>query len=270
MEYLLQAGLPVSGEWSGFRVVADIGFHEEGDMVRTGGKRLLAVGMFVLLPACACAAESGFFGGIDVSASRMHGSSDTRDGGAAFAGGGVVGNVKFGNAAGIGGEFGYRFDSPWSASIGYQHVRGRIGWEADFPMFDIASRFAGHATGNAIMANVAREFPLSDAVAIRAFAGMGITYNTLSDVVETDVGTEAFLSDVGRHTRTGPVARLGLGIQYRLTRKMLLGLDASYVHAGGFRTADTRSGNLGVTEIVPYRIDRAKRTDLAVSLRRDF
>src|SRR5690606_26481513 len=99
--------------------------------------------------------------------------------------------------------------------------------------------------------------PLSDTLAVSVSAGVGITFNTLSDVVETDVGTGAFLSDVGRHTQAGPVARLGLGIQYRLTQKMRLGLDASFVHAGGFRTADTRSGNLGVTEIVPYRIDRA-------------
>lgn len=238
-------------------------------MARNGTALAFAFMASAFLPAVGVAAERGFFAGIDAFGGGMHGSSSTRDGGAPIAGGGVVEDVKFRSATGIGGHAGYRFNA-WSMFAGYQHFRGKVSWDADFPLYGVASSFAGRATSNVITANVAREFPLSGALAVTASAGAGIASNTLSGVVEKDVASGLFLSDVGGRSKTSPVARMDLGLQYRPTPKTRLGLGASFVYGGDFRTADWRSGNLGVTEIRPYRIDGVWRAGLLATVQRDF
>lgn len=135
-----------------------------------------------------------------------HGSSSTKNGGWAVAGGGVVENVKFGGTVRIGGHVGYRFNPALSVFISYQHVRGDVSWDANFPMIGQASRFSGSATSDAILGNVAYDLPLSNATTVRATAGLGLTFNSLSGVVETDKTTSEFLSDVENHTQASPIA----------------------------------------------------------------
>jgi len=231
----------------------------------------------MILPAAAAAQPlqpsqsppSGFFAGLDVSGGMAHGSSSTRDGGAPFAGGGIVRNLKFDNTVGIGGHAGYRFDA-WSVFLSYAHIQGDVGWDADFPKAGIASGFAGSAASDVILANVAYEFPLSDALALGASGGVGVAFNSLSGIDERDLGSGQFLSHVAGHTETSPAARLGLGLRYRMGRDLEWGLDASLLYTGGFRTGDTRRGNQGVTGIVPYEIDDVWRADLGVSFRYRF
>lgn len=231
---------------------------------------ILAAIFATALPATAFAGEQGFFVGLDAVGGAAVGSSGTTNGGAPFAGGGVVNNVKFGETAGIGGHIGYRFDPAMSVFISYQHIRGGISWDANFPMVGVASGFSGSAISDAVMGNAAYEFPLSETIAIRATAGLGLTFNTLSGITETDKATGIFLDDVADHTNVSPIAQIGAGIRYKITPNAALGLDASLAYAGGFETGNTRVGNLGVTDINPYRIDNVWRANLGASIRVAF
>ncbi len=223
-----------------------------------------------LAPASALADDTGFFADLGLSGGTAFGSSGTTDGGAPWAGGGVVGNVRFRGTAGIGGEIGYRFDPALSASVSYRHSQGDVRWDADFPLAGVASQFEGTAASDAVMANLAYDFALSGDTILRASLGVGLSFNTLSDMVETDEASGLFLADVAEHTRASPAARLGAGIRHRLTPSAVLGLDAALSYSGGFATGDTRSGNLGVTPINPYEIEDVWRADLGASLRLEF
>lgn len=226
--------------------------------------------VLTICPAAALADEHGAFAGLDVSSGTAKGSSSQRDAGALFAGGGVVNHVKLGGTNGIGGHVGYQFDRTKSVFISYEHTRGDIRWAADFPFVGVASDFDGSAITEAVMANFAYERPLSDKAAIRATAGVGVAFNTLSGIVETDRGTGIFLDDVAKHTKTSAAGQMGVGLRYRITSYAALGLDASVAYSGGFETGDTRLGNLGVTDINPYQIDDVWRTNLGASIRFDF
>lgn len=233
------------------------------------GKAFLFVFASVVFSTSAYAQESGFFAGVDMSGGTTQGSSSTRDGGAPFAGGGIVNKLKLGNTVGFGGHVGYRF-SDLSVFLSYQHVRGSVSWNADFPAIGSTSNYAGSAITDAVLANVAYDWPLTHVLAFRASAGLGVAFNTLSGVVENDQATGAFLSDVGNHTQVSPAAQVGVGFRYKPMPRMALGLDAVVAYTGGFRTADTRTGNLGVTQIVPYRIDNVWRPTLLVSFQYRF
>ncbi|MFT4121287.1 outer membrane beta-barrel protein [Bradyrhizobium sp.] len=221
-------------------------------------------------PASALAQGAGFFVGLDASAGMAFGSSSTTNGGAPWAGGGVVNNVKFGETAGIGGHAGYRFDPALSAYVSYQYVRGDVSWDATFPMFGVASDFKGTAVSHVVMGNLAYEFALSDRTSIRTSAGLGLSFNSLSSVMETDVGTGLFLADVADHTRLSPAAQIGAGLQHRIAPKAMLSLNTSVSYTGSFETGNTRSGNLGITPITPYKIDDVWRASLSGSIRLEF
>lgn len=226
-------------------------------------KRISSVVVLIILPAMAQAQAPGFFAGLDTSVGIAHGSSDTSDGGG-FGGGGIVKDVKFGNAAGIGAHAGYQFDRNLSGFVSYQHVRGDIDWAAEFPGFGQRLDFSGKATSNAILVNLAYGWNVSDATTIRATAGVGATHNKLSNVTETYQG--AFVSDVEKHTKLSPMVQVGASLQHQLSTNAVLGLNAMVAYTGGFRTGNTRKGNLGVSEINPYEIDDVWRASLGVSL----
>jgi len=218
----------------------------------------------------ASAAERGFFAGLDVFAGTAEGSSSTVDGGAPFAGGGVVGNVRLGKTAGAGGHVGYRLGTATSAFLSYQHIEGDIDWKVNFPMFGVSSAYEGSATSDAIMGNLAYEFPLSEATSVRASAGLGVTFNALSGVVETDRATGIFLANVASHRKVGPAAQIGAGIRYKVTPSVALGLEALLAYSGKFETGKTRSGNLGITDINPYEIKDVWRANLGASISFEF
>jgi len=231
--------------------------------------RLLLVAALasIAFPLTAQAEERGLFVGLKLLGGTAFGSSSTTDGGAPWAGGGIVSDVRFGETVGIDGRFGYRFDRAMSAFISYQHIRGDIRWNANFPLFGVSSRFAGSAISNAILGNVSRELHLSDTTAVIATAGLGITFNALSGVTETDRATGIFLADVEDHTRLGPIAQIGIGLRHRITSNAVLVLDGSIAYTSGFETGNTRHGNLGITGITPYKIDDVWRANIGASIR---
>lgn len=141
-----------------------------------------------------------------------------------------------------------------------------MSWEATFPAIGEASDFAGTAVSDLLLGNLAYEYALSGATTVRLSAGAGVSLNSLSGVVETDVGTGLFLDDVADHTEVSPAAQIGAGIQQKIAPNAVLGLNVSLGYAGGFETGNTRTGNLGVTDINPYKIDDVWRTDLTASL----
>lgn len=224
----------------------------------------------LLVPAPALADDLGFFAGLDLSAGTTFGSSTETDGGAAFAGGGVVGNIDFGWTEGLGGHVGYRFTPALSALVSYQYMTGDLGWTAAFPAIGEASAFKGAAVSNLLMGNLAYDFALSDSTVLRTSAGAGLALNALRGVVETDVASGSFLDNVADHTRISPAARVGAGIEQQLGPDARLALNASLNYRGAFETGETRTGNAGVTSITPYRIDNVWGADLSASLDFDF
>lgn len=226
----------------------------------------LALVAVLLVPVSAFAEDTGFFAGLDASGGMAYGSSRTTDGGAPFAGGGVVGNVKLRGTVRFGGHVGYMFASPLSAFASYHYSGGDASWDATYPLLGVASRFEGTAASHALMGNLAYDFNLTDVTTLRATAGVGLSFNTLSKVVETDVGSGIFLADLAKKTKVSPAAQIGAGIQHRLTPSMVLGLNTSVSYSGGFATGNTRSGNLGVTPINPYKIDHVWRVNLGTSV----
>ncbi|MFT4158788.1 MAG: outer membrane beta-barrel protein [Shinella sp.] len=232
---------------------------------------LLAAAVSAAFPMTALAGEDDFFAGLDVLGGFAFGSSSTTNGGAGF---GTVDEVRFGGAIGGGAHIGYRLDPDFSVSLGYQHIRSNIRWSADFlvnPPFSAGtSDFKGTASSDAILGSVAYDMPLSEATTLRGTAGLGLTFNTLSGVTETDRGTGSFVSDVAGHTKIGPVAQVGAGVRHRIAPNAVLGLDALVSYAGGFETGNTRFGNLGTTSINSYEIDRVLRVNLGASIRFAF
>lgn len=231
---------------------------------------VLAEGTSTNFPLQQEAQERGFFAGIDVMAGKAYGSSDTKDGGAPFAGGGIVDDVRFKSVTGLGGHVGYRFDSALSVFISYQRSRGDVSWNADFPLFGLASRYKGEATSNIIMGNVAYDFALSDATTLRVGTGIGVAYNKLSGVAEHDRPSGEYLADLADETKSNLAAQVGVGLRHWITANTELGLDALATYTGGFETGDTRFGNLGTSAINPFQIDDVWRAKLNASVRYTF
>ena len=236
-------------------------------------KLFLSAVLVATLPVAAQAKDQDFFIGVDVLGGVASGSSSTKNGGGVlplFNGDGVVDHVHFGEMIGIGGHIGYRLNPTWSATISYQHFRGDVRWDATFPTYGGASGFDGKATSNVIIGHIAYTRPLSEATSASVKAGLGVAFNRLSKVAETDMASGLFVSDLAAHTKTSPTAQIGLGIEHKLTPGMSVGLDAAFAYAGGFETGNTRSGNLGVTSINPYKIDDVWRGTLGASLKVAF
>lgn len=126
------------------------------------------------------------------------------------------------------------------------------------------------AISNAVLGNVAYELPLSDVTTLRTTAGLGVTFNTLSRVVETNKPIGEFLSDLASHTKVGAAAQIGLGLRRKIVPNVVAGLDGLVAYAGGFETGTTRNGNLGTTGINPYKIDDVWRTTLNASIKVSF
>lgn len=231
--------------------------------------RLIVMPAFAILaaPIAAQASEPGFFAGVDVQTATVSGSSNTTDGGAAFGLGGVVHDVDFGEAWGLGGHIGYRINSNLSATLSYMHAEGEVDWRTDFPKFPGSeTRFAGKALSDAVLMNVIYDRPLSSTTVLKMQAGVGVAFNTLSDIVETLPITAGFVSNVADNTKASPTARIGVGLHRRMTPDVVLGLDGGVAYGGEFETGKTRSDSAGVTDINPYALTDVWRMSLGVSL----
>lgn len=235
-------------------------------------KHLTASAMILLLfsPTLAAAQESGFFAGLDLSAGAAFGSSTTRDGGAPWAGGGIVDKVSFGALSGVGVRAGYRFDPTFSTFGSLDFLRGDVRWRASYPLFGVQSTFEGAAVSTVIMGNLAGDFALGETTVLRARAGFGLSLNTLADIVETEMATGTFVADVAQRMRVSPAARIGVGIAQQIAPGAEFGIETGLTYVGSFETGDSRTGNLGATAIKPYRIDDVWAANVSASLRVEF
>src|SRR3546814_6506974 len=102
------------------------------------------------------------------------------------------------------------------------------------------------AISNAILVNAAYDWFPSDATTIRATAGIGFTFNTLSDVTERFNG--AFAADLENHIKNSPIVQIGDTIQHQFTPRTALGLSAAIAYTGGYRTGSSRTGTLRSAE----------------------
>ena len=233
----------------------------------------LLTGVLAMSPIVANAQDQGFFAGIDVNADAAFGSSDTTNGGGVppiFNGDGIVKDVRFGKTVGIGGHLGYRIDPSVSVLISFQHTSGDVSWMASYPGFGVASSFDGSATSNMILGNIVYDLALSELTSLSIAGGLGVAFNQLSDIVETDKPSGLFISDVAGHTRKNLAAQVGLGLRHKIASNATIGLDVALAYTGGYETGTTRSGNTGITQINPYRIDDVWRVSLGVSFEMRF
>ena len=212
----------------------------------------------------------GYFAGVDLSMGLAGGTSSTTNGGAAFAGGGTVYDLRFGQSFSVGGHVGYRFDPAFSVSLSYEHIRTAVSWNVDYPLVPGDSAFRGVAASNLLMGNAAYTHALTETTAIELRGGLGLAINTLSDVVESQIPTGTFLADLTQGTRFSPAAQRGIGLSQQLAPNVRLALGTSATYIGGFATGNTRTGNLGVTAITPYEIDHVWRANVGATLRIDF
>lgn len=90
---------------------------------------------------------------------------------------------------------------------------GGVSWDAEFAMIAVTSHFEGRAISDVIMANIAFDRHLTEASSVALHAGLGLSVNRLSAIVETDVGTGIFLSDVAEYALVRPAARISIDIE---------------------------------------------------------
>lgn len=228
-----------------------------------------------LVAAClasspALAGDAGFFADLELLSGAASGSSNTTDGGASWAGGGVVDNVRFGTAWGVGGHLGYHFDSNLSMRLGYRHLQGGMSWDATYPAYSIMSLFKGNAASDIVLTSLAHEFVLSEKTSFEASAGAGIAINSLSDILEMDQASSDIYAYLKDHTRLSPAAEIGASIRHQITANVSLGLSGSVIYSGGFETGTSRSVSNVDEPITPYRIDDVWRANLGVSARMSF
>lgn len=212
-------------------------------------------GLVVLLVTTpATAGETGFFAGLNGGAAFRSGSSGTTDGGAPWAGGGTVSDVRFQTAFLVGAHAGYRFSPNLSAFVSYENISGGVAWQARFPTTTIVSRFNALATSQVVLANATFSHGLSDATKIDLTGGLGLATNNLTSIRETAPGFEAFVEE---GNQTSLAARAGIGLEHRIGRSVTFGANAALTYQGGFTTGGTRSAPaFNVTEAIrPYRLD---------------
>jgi|HigsolmetaAR201D_1030396.scaffolds.fasta_scaffold19256_2 hypothetical protein len=208
------------------------------------------------------AQEAGFFAGIDGGAAFRSGSSGTTNGGAAYAGGATLTDVKFDDTYLVGGHVGYRFNPRLAAFVSYEHIAGDVSWTADFANPTSSSTFlSGEAVSDVIMANVAYRYALADATALNFGAGVGISINKLKGVTEFVRGSS--YAEVAGDTKTGLAARAMIGVEHQLSNAVSFGANIALAYFDGFTTGDERFipaaaiiPGLSPTEAIgPYEID---------------
>jgi hypothetical protein len=87
---------------------------------------------------------------------------------------------------------------------------------------------------------------------------VGVGFNTLSGVVETNKPTGEFLADLADHTKTDIIARVGLGLRHRIAQNVVVGLDGSIAYVGGFETGNTPLRDRRCLARKPQRFDQIR------------
>ena len=230
----------------------------------------LAVAVLAAATASPARGES-LFSGFDVSGGLAWGGSDTTDGGAAVAGGGTVHDVAFGSGIGLGGHLGYRLTSDFAVTLSYHYLQADVFWRADYALAGVGdSNFAGRAASHVLMGSGIFTHALSDATALELRGGLGVALNSLSNVEEIHAPDGQFLAVISEERQVSPAAEIAVGLSHAISPTMFLALETSATYVGDFSTGDTRTGNLGVTDIGRYSINDVWHGKVGAALRVDF
>lgn len=127
---------------------------------------------------------------------------------------GNVKDVHFSEAYAVGGQTGYRLSEELAAFVSVNHTSGGLKWAALYPGF-VDSRFRSRASSTLILANAAYSYSLSEATALIATAGLGLSINDLSDIFESSTPLGEF-AKLGSNTQYDTAARLGLSLSHEI------------------------------------------------------
>jgi hypothetical protein len=236
-------------------------------------KWLLCIAMSAAFPSVVLAEENQdghFFAGVDVSGGMATGSSGTKNGGDSFGKGGTVNNLKFKETFGIGAHAGYQFTPALSAFLSYHHTSGDIHFDADFPNRYISTSIKGKAETDALLANVAYAWDLTDDTTIHASAGAGVAFNQLKGLVEHLKINGNFTSTLTDQTKAHPMAQLGIGVTHQLSKDLSASVAMSTAYVGNYETGNTRQYISKTRKITPYKINDVWRTQFTASVNYQF
>jgi opacity protein-like surface antigen len=175
----------------------------------------------------------GFYATIYGQYSRI-GSSDLTESGALGAGSGL--RAEFGNGAGFGGDFGYRYGNGWAAEVEWNYRRHTL--DALRQAGTSVAR-DGDFASNILLINGMRRFASGGAWTPYVGAGLGW-------VQEIDIDITPGGGSGSRGYSAGSKAAVQLlgGAEYALTPKWRLTADARWLRVGSVRL-DNEVGNPG-------------------------
>jgi hypothetical protein len=217
-------------------------------------------------------AEEGFYVGLS------GGMNWIRDGksGSDVAGGnlnGTVYDIEGDNGLLVGGVVGYRFSDLFRADVSYTRLNNELNWKGAFPGGG-DSAFASDASSDVFMLNgylhakglnKGRFYTFDPFVG----AGIGLTSNRLNDIVETGAGNGAFRADVHDGKTIRPAARLGVGVDTRITPALTLTSSVDAYWLGDFESAESRN-IAGFQRIGAWQIDDVMSLGMTVGFRYSF
>lgn len=122
-----------------------------------------------------------------------------------------------------------------------------------------------------ILANAAYSYSLSEATALTATAGLGLSINGLSNIFESSTTSGEF-AKVGNNTQYDTAARLGLSLSHQIAPSLTLGLDGALAYTGGFSKEHSRSRiDVNATEAIgPYAVQNVWAATVTASLKASF
>ena len=188
------------------------------------------------------------------------GDSDTTDGGAAFAGGGIVEDVELDRGGIYGAAFARRIAERWAVALEYDRVTADVAYAARYPTLgDVVDPFRGEAASDALIVSGRYTLPLGDASrwSLGFGLGVGVAFNSLEDVEEEFVPSDgipdAFLED---GDETDFAARAAARSSYRIADRWSVFGEATALRLGQFSTGDARTLPGGASEpIEAYELE---------------
>ncbi|MDF1747587.1 MAG: outer membrane beta-barrel protein [Alphaproteobacteria bacterium] len=188
---------------------------------------------------------------------------------------GRVHDIEGDNGLLLTGAAGYRFSNLVRMDVSYSRLNNELDWNGAFPTFG-DSAFTSDASSDVFLLNGylhAKGLDKERFYTVDPFigAGIGFTSNRLTNIIERVAATGALGSNVHDGTTLRPAARLGVGVDTKLSPSLTLtsSLDAYWLD--GFETADSRNIAAGAFQnIGAWKIDDVVSVGITIGLRYSF